>query len=255
MKIQQIRNATIVVEYAGKKMLVDPMFSAKGALASAPMPAKDWNMKRNPLHELPFSIEEIVNDIDFIFLSHLHFDHWDKAAADSLPKDIKIFVQDEKDKKQIEKLGFTNVEILTDNSTFGEIKLQRTKAQHGRGFILLLAGKVCGMILSHPSEKTLYIIADTVWYEEVENTLKKHKPEVVVVNAGDNQFFFGGQLIMGKNEIYNIHKTLPESKIFATHMEGVNHNTLSRNELRDFLKIKSIDNLVDVPNDGEIYEY
>jgi len=41
MRIQQIRNATIVVEYAGKKMLVDPMLSKKGALAPAPMPAKE----------------------------------------------------------------------------------------------------------------------------------------------------------------------------------------------------------------------
>jgi L-ascorbate metabolism protein UlaG (beta-lactamase superfamily) len=251
MKIQLIRNATIVVEYAEKKILVDPMFSKKGELSPAPMPAKDWNMKRNPLHELPISIDEIIKDIDFVFLTHLHFDHWDKAAEKALPKNIKIFVQDENDKKKIEKSGFTDVEILTENSTFKEIKLSRTKAQHGKGFILRLAGKVCGMVLRHPSEKTLYIAADTVWYEEVEKTLDKFKPEVIVVNGGDNRFVIGNQLIMNKQDIFSVHKAAPNAKIVVVHMEGVNHNTLSRKELSEFLNEKTINDKVIIPIDGQ----
>lgn len=251
MKIQLIRNATIVVEYAGKKILVDPMFSKKGELATAPMPAKDWNMKKNPLHELPISIDEIIKDIDFVFLSHLHFDHWDKAAENALPKNIKIFVQDKNDKKKIEKSGFTDVEILSENSTFEEIKLSRTKAQHGKGFILRLAGQVCGIVLRHPSEKTLYIAADTVWYEEVEKTLNKFKPEVIVVNGGDNRFFIGNQLVMNKQDIFSVHKATPNAKIIVVHMEGVNHNTLSRRELSEFINEKTISDKVIIPIDGE----
>lgn len=33
MKIQQIRNATIIIEYAGKRFLVDPMLGEKGSFA------------------------------------------------------------------------------------------------------------------------------------------------------------------------------------------------------------------------------
>lgn len=251
MEIQLIRNATIVVEYAGIKILVDPMFSKKGELSTAPMPAKDWNMKRNPLHELQISVDEIIKGIDFVFLSHLHFDHWDKAAEEALPKDIKMFVQDEHDKKKVEKSGFSNVEILTENSAFKDIKLSRTKAQHGKGFILRLAGHVCGMVLRHPSEKTLYIAADTVWYEEVEKTLANFKPEVIVVNGGDNRFFIGNQLVMNKQDIYNVQSAAPDAKILVVHMEGVNHNTLSRRELRTFLVEKTINDKVLVPEDGE----
>jgi L-ascorbate metabolism protein UlaG (beta-lactamase superfamily) len=86
MKIHLIRNATMVIDYAGKKMLVDPMFSKKGELARGPMPAKDWNWKKNPNNELPLPVSEIIKDIDFVFLTHLHFDHWDKAAEMALPK-------------------------------------------------------------------------------------------------------------------------------------------------------------------------
>ncbi|MCY9191105.1 MBL fold metallo-hydrolase, partial [Bacillus mojavensis] len=36
MNIQQIRNSTLVVEYAGKKFLIDPMLAEKGAYPPFP---------------------------------------------------------------------------------------------------------------------------------------------------------------------------------------------------------------------------
>lgn len=253
MKIHQIRNATILIEFAGKKILVDPMLSDKGALPTTYIPAKTWSFKRNPLHDLPISKTEIVKDLDFVFLSHLHFDHWDKEAVNTLPKGIKIFVQDQADKLKIENSGFTNVEILTENSTFGEIKLSRTKAQHGKGYMLRLAGFVCGLVLKHPKEKTLYLAADTVWYEGVQEALGQHKPEVVVLNGGDNQFFFGGQLVMNKKDIHEVQKAIPNATIVVTHMEGVNHNTLTRKDLKEFITEKGIADKVNVPEDGQSY--
>jgi L-ascorbate metabolism protein UlaG (beta-lactamase superfamily) len=253
MKIQQIRNATLIIEYAGKRILVDPMLSDKGALPTTPIPAKTWNFKRNPLHDLPIAKDEIVKGVDFVFLSHLHFDHWDNTAKEVLPKDVKIFVQDKADQLKIEKSRFTNVEVLTEDSSFGEIKLSRTKAQHGKGFILRLAGFVCGLVLKHTSEKTLYIVADTVWYEGIQEAINKHKPDILVVNGGDNQFFFGGPIIMGKKDIYEVYKAAPNATIVVSHMEGVNHNTLSRVELKKFISEKKMNTSVFVPDDGESY--
>jgi L-ascorbate metabolism protein UlaG (beta-lactamase superfamily) len=254
MKIHQIRNATIIVEYAGKKILVDPMLSDKGSLPAF-IPSKTWSFKRNPLRDLPISKAEIVKDVDFVFVSHLHYDHWDKEAVNTLNKDIKIFVQDQADKSKIEKSGFTNVEILTENSSFGDIKLSRTKAQHGKGYILRIAGLVCGLVLKHPTEKTLYIAADTVWYEGVQEALDQHKPDLVVLNGGDNQFAFGGQVIMNKKDVYEVHKAAPNATIIVSHMEGVNHNTLTRKDLKEFVNQKGISNKVNVPEDGESYNF
>lgn len=61
MKIQQIRNATIIIKYAGKKFLVDPMLGKKGSFA--PFPFSHHQELRNPLHDLPLKAEEIVNNI------------------------------------------------------------------------------------------------------------------------------------------------------------------------------------------------
>ena len=38
MNIRQIRNATVVIEFEGKRFLVDPMLGDEGPLAPFPMP-------------------------------------------------------------------------------------------------------------------------------------------------------------------------------------------------------------------------
>ena len=78
MKIQQIRNATIILEYAGKRILVDPMLGEKGSFA--PFPLSNHQELRNPLHDLPVKAEVIVSNIDCVLLTHLHLDHIDDAA-------------------------------------------------------------------------------------------------------------------------------------------------------------------------------
>ncbi|MCY9093287.1 MBL fold metallo-hydrolase [Bacillus mojavensis] len=253
MNIQQIRNATLVVEYAGKKFLIDPMLAEKGAYPPFPnAPRQDQN---NPLVELPTSIENIIKDIDAVIVTHLHYDHWDEAAKELLPKDIKLFSQNEEDATEIRNAGFKNVEVLTKDTVFEGIQLIKTKGEHGRGEILKLAGLVCGVVFKHQSEKTLYVAGDTVWYEAVQEEIDTHQPEIIVVNGGDNQFYEGGSLIMGKEDIYETYKAAQNAKIIVSHMEAVNHWGLSKEELKSFIKEKGIASDVLVPEDGESYSF
>ncbi|UTR12752.1 MBL fold metallo-hydrolase [Evansella sp. LMS18] len=251
MNIHQIRNATLIVEYAGKKFLIDPMLAEKGTYTPFPnSPRQDQN---NPLVELPVSVDNIIENIDAVIVTHLHYDHWDEAAKEALPKDIKIFSQNEEDAAEIRSAGFQNVEVLNEETTFGGIQLIKTKGEHGRGAILKLAGLVCGVVLKHPDEKTLYVAGDTVWYDAVQEVIGTHNPEIIVVNAGDNQFFEGGSLVMGKEDVYEVYKAAPDAKIIAVHMEAVNHWALSREELKSFVNEKGISDNVLVPADGEEY--
>lgn len=251
MKIQQIRNATIIVEYAGKKILIDPMLAARGTYpAFSNAPRED---QKNPLVDLPISLAEITQDLDAVIVTHLHLDHWDDAAKNALPKEINMFVQNEEDAAVIQSSGFQNVMVLEENTVWEGIQLIKTKGEHGRGEILKKVGQVCGVVFKHSTEKTLYIAGDTVWYDKVQETIDTHNPEAVIVNAGDNQFFVGGSLVMGKDDVYKVHKAAPTSKIIAVHMEAVNHWALSREELKEYAKDKDFSSYLLVPEDGESY--
>ena len=172
-----------------------------------------------------------------------------------MPKDIKLFVQNEEDATEVRNAGFKNVEVLQEDTVFEGIQLLKTKGEHGRGEILKLAGLVCGIVFKHQSEKMLYVAGDTVWYDEVQKILDTHKPEIIVVNGGDNQFFEGGSLIMDKEDIYEVYKAAPNSQIIVVHMEAVNHWNLSREELKSFISEKGITSTVSVPDDGQSYTF
>lgn len=253
MNIHQIRNATIVVEYAGKKFLIDPMLAEKGTYP--PFPNAPRQDQKNPLVSLPSSIDNIIQNIDAVIVTHLHYDHWDETAKEALPKEIKLFAQNEEDATEIRNACFQNVEVLQEDTILDGIKLTKTKGEHGRGEILKIAGQVCGVVFKHPSEKTLYVAGDTIWYEEVQEVIDTHKPEIIVINAGDNQFYEGGSLVMGKDDFYEVYKVAPNAKIIAVHMEAVNHWALSREELKSFINEKGMSSNVLVPDDGESYSF
>lgn len=253
MNIQLIRNATIVVEYGGKKILIDPMLANKGAYP--PFPNSPRQEENNPLVGLPTSIDSIMNDIDAVIVTHLHYDHWDEAAKKALPKDIKLFAQNDADATEIQNAGFKNVEVLQEDTVFEGIQLIKTKGEHGRGEILKVAGQVCGVVFKHFNEKTLYVAGDTVWYDAVQEVIHSHKPEIIVVNAGDNQFFEGGSLVMGKEDVFEVYNAAPNAKIIAVHMEAVNHWSLSREELKNFTNEKGIASNVLIPTDGKSYSF
>ena len=259
MDIQLIRQATLIVHYANKKFLIDPFLAKKGAypplgpaIGFPDAPRQDQN---NPLVDLPMPIEEVIKDIDLVIVTHTHPDHWDDAAIKALPKDIKLFCQNDEDAAEIRSAGFTNVEVLQEDTVFEGIQLTKTKGEHGRGEILKILGKVSGVVFKHDSEKTLYLAGDTVWYEAVHDVIQTHNPEIIVVNAGDNQFLEGGSIVMNKEDVYEVYKAAPDAKILSVHMEAVNHWTLSRKELREFIDEKGMSANVFVPDDGESYSF
>jgi L-ascorbate metabolism protein UlaG (beta-lactamase superfamily) len=252
VNIHQIRNSTQVIDYAGKKFLVDPFLAEKGAYPPFQGASRDDN---NPLESLPLAVEEIIAGIDAVIVTHTHIDHWDDAAAAALPKGIQLFSQNEEDAEKIQSAGFTNVEVLQEDTVFAGIALAKTKGEHGRGEIANALGSVSGVVFKHEDEKTLYIAGDTVWNEAVQEAIDTHKPEVIVLNAGANQFLEGGPIVMDKEDVYEVHKAAPEAILIAVHMESANHWALSRADLRSFADEKGMSSHVNVAENGELFTF
>lgn len=255
MKFQQVRNATIILDYAGTRFLIDPMLSPKGTFPAFPGTPNDHMF--NPTVDLPIPIDDILS-VDAVIVTHDHLDHWDELAKQVIPKDKPLFVQNERDQATIQTSGFTDVRLLGANTEFKGIVLIKTAGQHGSDQVMAtpigkLLGEVCGVLFKHPQEKTVYLAGDTLWNAHVQDSLVQHLPDVAILNAGDAQVVGFGSIIMGKQDVYEVHKAAPQTTLVATHMESVNHAMLTRSELRAFSAEKGMTHRLLVPEDGEVF--
>ncbi|URZ02012.1 MBL fold metallo-hydrolase [Clostridium felsineum] len=233
---------------------MDPWLQDKGASMVATSPDDEKNKIASPLVDLPCSVEEILDGIDACIATHLHFDHF---SEEYIPKEMVIIVQNKEDEENLNKMGFLNTKVLEENKiNFQGISIIKTVGRHGENEKVAAAmGTVCGIIFEHPSEKKLYIVGDSVWYEGIEKNLNKYKPDYVVVNCCDARIEGLGRLIMNKEDVASVCKAIPNAKIIASHMEAVNHGFLSRKELKNYLSEKNVMDRVLIPDDGEIYTF
>ncbi len=246
-RLQLMRNATSIIRYGGKVLLLDPLLGDAGILA----PINNTpNPKRNPLVPLPIPASQVVTGADATLLTHTHFDHWDDAARELLPKARTIVVQPS-DKARVEQAGFTDVRAIESTMTWEGITFARTGGQHGRGAVGQRMGTVSGYVLSRAGSPTIYIAGDTIWCPEVAGAIKAHKPDVIVVNAGEAQFLEGGPIIMGVDDVVNVCQAAPGATVVAVHMEAINHCLLTRDGLRAGLANAAVKSTVLIPRDGE----
>ena len=254
--IQQIRNATLKISYAGTIFLIDPMLASKGAY-----PGFEGTYRselRNPLIDLPYTISEIIKDVDAIIVTHTHLDHWDDAAQEFIPKHLPLFVQNEQDADLIRSQGFINIKILDNNTLFNNIHLSKVGGQHGTDTMYAVPdlakrlGDTMGVIFQGKGIKTLYIAGDTIWCDETTRVIGNYKPEIIILNTGYARLKnFDKSIIMGKDDVKHAYQTATNAIIIATHMDAVNHAMLTRKELHEYITKDGLDDRVLVPNDGE----
>lgn len=260
VSIQQVRNATVKVIYGDQVFMVDPMLAKKGAYPGFPKTYRSH--LRNPLVDLPRPAEELIADVDAVILTHTHLDHWDPAAQTVLTKSVPVFVQDKDDAALLKKQGFQDVRVLTDSVTFNGVQITRTGGRHGSEEMYRdkamagLLGSVMGFVFQKANEKTVYVAGDTVWESDVQKAITTFKPDVIVLNTGDARVDgFDGGIIMGKEDTLRVHTLAPKAKLVAVHMDSINHMTVSRADLRDYVAEKNIADAVLIPEDGELINF
>ncbi|AOF53189.1 hypothetical protein BKG91_01485 [Rodentibacter caecimuris] len=256
---QHIRNATAKIEMAGSTFLVDPYLAPKGTYAG--FEGTINSQKRNPLIDMVEPVEKVLEGVDAVIVTHTHADHWDEYAQKMLPKTLPIFVQNAGDAQIIRSQGFKDVRVVGKNTEFNQVKLSKTGGQHGTDQMYStpqfaeIAGEAMGVVMQADGEKTLYIVGDTIWNEEVDFALNRYKPEVIVMNTGYAQMEGNSDsIIMGKADVAKARQVAPKADIITVHMDAVNHASVTSDEMRKFVKENNLSKVA-VPKESEVLKY
>jgi len=246
MELQLIRSATVRLSFGNHTFLIDPYLADR---FSRPSYA---GISKNPLVELPFSVSEILAGIETVLVSHRHSDHFDPAAQSAIPKEMPLICQAE-DESEIRKLGFENIHPISRKLHWKGIDIQRVIGKHGSGAVLDEMGIASGFFFEAANEPTVYWAGDTLLCDEVTEILIGKRPMVVITHSCGAVWGDRVKILMDEEQTIKVCNLLPESIIIATHMDSVDHATISRKILREYARNNGIqEEQLLIPMDGDI---
>lgn len=247
MELQLIRNAALKLRYGGRIILVDPDL---GQLRSR---RSFTGRSENPMVPLPMAIEEILDGVDLVLVSHLHADHFDEVAKSQVPKPLPLICRPG-DEATITAAGFSDVRPLAGEMRLGSLTFRPQPAQHGTGAVLALMGEVMGFTLEAPGEPTLYWCGDSVLYPPLSAAVAAANPDVIVTHSSGAKWD-GTLIVMDAEQTLDLCEAEPQATVIATHMEALDHGTVSREALRQAADARGIGKeRLHIPEDGETLE-
>lgn len=233
MIYRQVGDTSFLLDYAGVRFLIDPvMEELKGGEAASA------------------AFSELL-DVDAVIATHLSESSFDRAARRLIPRGMKVFVQNEADEHELERDGFSNVEILGDDTEFQHLWVRRIPSFRYCEGTLEPDPKSCGVIISHPVLNSVYIAGESVWYDSMKKVLKSWKPRLVVVSAGYTGCSGECSMGMRREDIAAIHLSYPRAKIIAGRYPSCARKGLCREELRLYVEEHRLKDAVLFPKDGE----
>jgi L-ascorbate metabolism protein UlaG (beta-lactamase superfamily) len=244
MQLELIRNATLKINYGGHLLLIDPYFAPRHSLPSF------TGRSPNPMTELPGSIDDILQGVELVIVSHLHTDHFDSVAKECVPKSLSILCQPG-DEGSIRESGFTNVTPLLQPIVWNGVTVTPRLGSHGVGPVVEKMGPVIGFTLQAAGELTVYWAGDTVFYPPVAETIRQVSPDIIITHSCGARWD-GDLIVMDAEQTVAVSRLAPQAIVVATHMEALDHATITRQDLRQTAEAADLDpSRLLIPADGE----
>jgi L-ascorbate metabolism protein UlaG (beta-lactamase superfamily) len=184
-----VGNATVLIRYAGFTILTDPNFLHAGDHVHLGYGLSAVR-RTNPAVEI-----EDLPPLDFVLLSHLHGDHFDRVAERKLNKATPI-ISTSHATSYLEKVGFTRTHALKTweptDVIKGEANLRLTAmpGTHGPGPFDAVLPPVMGSMLEFGSARgearlRMYISGDTLIHERLREIPRHfHDVDLALLHLG-----------------------------------------------------------------------
>lgn len=228
VRITYIGGPTILLEVGGLRLLTDPTLDPPRDYQAGPF-----------IHSKtvgPAYATYTIGDIDAVLLSHdHHFDNLDHAGRELLSKVEQVLTTTVgAERLQGNVIGLEVWQSIDLPAPNGKIlSITATPARHGP--VGDDRGPVIGFLLSYKDsrDEPIYISGDTVWYEGVEETLKRFPNiHVAVLSVGAARVpVLPANLTFSAAEAVRVAETLHKARIIPVHFEGWKHLTESKGDL------------------------
>ena len=254
-----VGTATVIIRYAGFTILTDPNFLHTGDHVHL-----GYGLTAKRLTNPAVEIEDLP-PLDFVLLSHLHGDHFDRLAERRLNKATPI-VSNRHATSYLEKVGFTKTRTLRTWEPLavekGEARLRLTAlpGTHGPGPLGAVLPPVMGSMLEfgragEEARMRMYISGDTLIHDRLRE-IPRRFPDIDLA-----MLHLGGTKVLGIFVTMNAEQGLEAMRIMdARTAIPIHYNDYTRFEspLEDFKRAVTnagFDDRVHYLAHGDTYEF
>ncbi|QAY62465.1 MBL fold metallo-hydrolase [Xylanimonas allomyrinae] len=206
---------TVVVEFAGTRLLVDPTFDVP---QEYPVGARSLRKTSGPTWTA-----ERVGPVDAVLLSHdQHADNLDHAGRTYLataPLTLTTALA-------AERLGGTARALPSwETAVIGTVTVTAVPAQHGPDGVEHLTGPVTGFVLTAPGEPTIYISGDNASLRVVDEIATRFPDiDIAVLFAGAARTpLVDGFLTLTSHDAVEAVRRLGQPRTLPVHTDGWAH--------------------------------
>lgn len=189
-----VGNATVIISYAGFTILTDPNFLHRGDHVHL-----GFGMTATRRTEPAIALEELP-PIDFVLLSHMHEDHFDREVERKLNRKLPIITTPHAAADLVSK-GFHAAKALNTWEplivTKGDarVRVRAMPGAHGSGAVAKMLPPVMGSLIEFENSRgevafRLYITGDTMPIDELEEIPRRFPDiDLALLHLGGTMFY------------------------------------------------------------------
>lgn len=245
-RLTLIGGPTVLLDYAGLRLLTDPTFDACGCAYER----SHVVLRKTADPALPLSG---LGPVDAVLLSHdQHADNLDDSGRQLLgrvPLTLTTVAGSGRLGGSSRGLDPWSSVILRGEGG-SEVRVTATPARHGPAGIEALAGDVIGFVLESTGAPTVYVTGDTVYYEGVAEVARRYRAGFVVAFAGAARPRGPFDLTMSVNDLLDTARAFPQALIVPVHSDSWAHFTITADDAARSFEALGLGDRIYVPRPG-----